>query len=48
VTIGELLLVPKGTLTKASSGRRRHKHLRDLYCEGKLEVLCQTGEKPIF
>ncbi len=43
VTIGELALVPKGTLTKTSSGKRRHRHFRNLYLGGELEILYETG-----
>lgn len=31
VRIDELLLVPRGSLTKTSSGKRRHHHYKDLY-----------------
>jgi hypothetical protein len=43
VVVGELLLVPKGSLTKTSSGKRRHLHFRDLYLGGGLEVLHKVG-----
>jgi acyl-CoA synthetase (AMP-forming)/AMP-acid ligase II len=37
VGISEVVLVPPGTLTKTSSGKRRHRHFRRLYLEHKLE-----------
>jgi acyl-coenzyme A synthetase/AMP-(fatty) acid ligase len=43
VTITELALVPKGALTKTSSGKRRHRHFRELYLQGRLEVLYRAG-----
>lgn len=39
VAVEELALVPRGTLTKTSSGKRRHRHFRDLWRAGALEVL---------
>ena len=43
VTVGEVALVPKGTLTKTSSGKRRHLHFRDLYLGDGLTVLHRVG-----
>jgi acyl-CoA synthetase (AMP-forming)/AMP-acid ligase II len=37
--VSEVLLVPKGTLAKTSSGKRRHRKFRQLYEEGKLQAL---------
>lgn len=37
IDVSEVLLVPKGTLTKTSSGKRRHRHFRELYLEGRLQ-----------
>ncbi len=37
IDVSEVLLVPKGTLTKTSSGKRRHRHFRQLYLEGNLQ-----------
>jgi acyl-CoA synthetase (AMP-forming)/AMP-acid ligase II len=37
VDVSEVLLVPRGSLTKTSSGKRRHRHFRQLYLEGKLQ-----------
>lgn len=37
VNIDDILLVRPGTLTKTSSGKRRHLHFRRLYMEGKLK-----------
>ena len=38
VTVEELALLAKGSLTKTSSGKRRHLHFRQLYEAGSLEV----------
>jgi len=40
----EILLVPSGTLTKTSSGKRRHRHFRRAYDLGELQSL-QVGER---
>lgn len=37
VNISEILLVPPRTLTKTSSGKRRHRFFRQLYEQGKLK-----------
>lgn len=39
VTVGEVLLLPQGTMTKTSSGKRRHRFYRDLYLAGELQPL---------
>jgi acyl-CoA synthetase (AMP-forming)/AMP-acid ligase II len=39
----EILLVPSGTLTKTSSGKRRHRHFRRAYDRGELQRL-QVGK----
>jgi acyl-CoA synthetase (AMP-forming)/AMP-acid ligase II len=39
LTVDDVVLLPKGTLTKTSSGKRRHRHFRDLYLRGELESL---------
>lgn len=39
----EVLLVPARTLTKTSSGKRRHRHFRQAYEQGELQEL-QIGE----
>ncbi len=36
VSVSEVLLVRAGTLTKTSSGKRRHRHFRELYAAGRL------------
>ena len=36
VNVNEVVLVKQDTLTKTSSGKRRHRHFRRLYLEGKL------------
>ncbi len=36
VTVDDIVIVRPGTLTKTSSGKRRHRHFRKLYKEGKL------------
>lgn len=37
IDVSEVLLVAKGTLTKTSSGKRRHRHFRQMYLAGKLQ-----------
>jgi acyl-CoA synthetase (AMP-forming)/AMP-acid ligase II len=37
--VGDVVLVPSGTLTKTSSGKRRHRHFRRLYLDGELRDL---------
>lgn len=37
VNVSDVLLVRKGTLTKTSSGKRRHRYFRQLYVSGNLE-----------
>ena len=39
VKIDEVILVPAGTLTKTSSGKRRHLYFRELYLNGELKKL---------
>ena len=39
VKVYDILLVPKGTLTKTSSGKRRHRYFRQLYLKGELQPL---------
>jgi acyl-CoA synthetase (AMP-forming)/AMP-acid ligase II len=41
----EILLVPSGTLTKTSSGKRRHRHFRRAYDLGELQSLQDGGER---
>lgn len=36
INVSDVLLVKPGTLTKTSSGKRRHRYFRELYLEGKL------------
>ena len=38
----DVLLVPSGTLAKTSSGKRRHRHFRDLYLAGDLQQVAVT------
>ena len=37
VAVDDIVLVEPGTLTKTSSGKRRHRHFRDAYLRGELE-----------
>jgi acyl-CoA synthetase (AMP-forming)/AMP-acid ligase II len=37
VNVNEIVLVKQDTLTKTSSGKRRHRHFRNLYLEGKMK-----------
>lgn len=39
VRVNDILLVPKGTLTKTSSGKRRHQFFRQCYLRGELQSL---------
>ena len=41
VSVGELLLLPQGTMSKTSSGKRRHQFYRGLFLDGGLEALLQ-------
>jgi acyl-CoA synthetase (AMP-forming)/AMP-acid ligase II len=43
VELGEVVLVRQGTLTKTSSGKRRHRHARELYLAGALEPARVAG-----
>ena len=45
VGVSEVVLVAAGTLTKTSSGKRRHRHFRRLYLERKLAPLA-SGPAP--
>jgi acyl-CoA synthetase (AMP-forming)/AMP-acid ligase II len=42
IAIDEVLLVESGTLTKTSSGKRRHRHFKDAYLRGDLEAFRGT------
>lgn len=41
VKVSEVLLLAEGTISKTSSGKRRHRHYRILYMNGQLEPLVQ-------
>jgi len=43
VTVDEVVLVEQGTMTKTSSGKRRHRFYRKLYVEGGLEDVTLKG-----
>jgi len=43
VTASEVALVPAGTLTKTSSGKRRHLYFRVMYLRGELPILHREG-----
>lgn len=45
IGVSEVVLVAAGTLTKTSSGKRRHRHFRQLYLERKLTPLV-SGPAP--
>lgn len=51
VKVDEVILVPVGTLTKTSSGKRRHLHFRKLYLNGDLKefdtLSSPTGAGPL-
>jgi acyl-CoA synthetase (AMP-forming)/AMP-acid ligase II len=42
VPVSDIVLVRQGVLTKTSSGKRRHRHFRNLYLEGKIEFLFKS------
>jgi len=46
VGVSDVLLVASGVLAKTSSGKRRHRHFRDLYLEGKIENLNKERDRP--
>ena len=39
VMVDDIVMLPKNTLTKTSSGKRRHRHFRKLYLTGSLKPL---------
>jgi acyl-CoA synthetase (AMP-forming)/AMP-acid ligase II len=39
--VSEVILLDEGTMTKTSSGKRRHRHYREFYTSGNLEPLAQ-------
>jgi len=43
VPVSDILLVKKGVLSKTSSGKRRHRHFRELYLRGGLEFVYRKG-----
>jgi acyl-CoA synthetase (AMP-forming)/AMP-acid ligase II len=43
VKVDDVVLVPKDTLTKTSSGKRRHRYFRQLYLSGELQALRLSG-----
>lgn len=43
-TVGDVVLLAKGTMSKTSSGKRRHRHYRHLYEEGRLGPSIKNGE----
>jgi acyl-CoA synthetase (AMP-forming)/AMP-acid ligase II len=44
--LGEVILVPAGTLPKTSSGKRRHRHVRQLYLDGKIQASALGEQAP--
>lgn len=44
VSLGGLLLLAQGTMSKTSSGKRRHKFYQDLYLKGGLEAVASWAE----
>ncbi len=43
IVLDDILLVGPGRLPKTSSGKRRHRHFRDLYLQGRLEHVSSSG-----
>ena len=44
VRVGEVVLLAYGTMSKTSSGKRRHRHYQQLYLEGELQTLAAEFE----
>jgi acyl-CoA synthetase (AMP-forming)/AMP-acid ligase II len=44
VRVGEVLILPYGTMSKTSSGKRRHRQYQQLYLEGGLQNLAASLE----
>jgi acyl-CoA synthetase (AMP-forming)/AMP-acid ligase II len=44
IALADVVLVPRGALTKTTSGKRRHRAHRDLYLDGTLEAL-RVGDR---
>ena len=47
LSVNDVVLVGKGTVSKTSSGKRRHRHFRELYLNGGLEPVYRTRAIPI-
>ena len=43
LTLDDVVLVERGVLAKTSSGKRRHRHFREVYESGGLASLYRTG-----
>ena len=41
IKVDEVLLLSQGTMTKTSSGKRRHRFYRELYLDGELAALAE-------
>ena len=39
IKVDEVLLLPQGTMTKTSSGKRRHRFYRELFLDGDINAL---------
>lgn len=46
VSVSEVVLVKPGTLSKTSSGKRRHRHFRKMYLEGELPAFEISAGRP--
>lgn len=44
-TVSDILLMPQGSMTKTSSGKRRHRHYRELYQGNTLRPVARLGER---
>ena len=44
IKVDEVLLLGQGTMTKTSSGKRRHRFYRELYLEGEIHRLVSPGQ----
>ena len=42
VTVNEVLLLPEGSMSKTSSGKRRHRYYKELYLAGELQALSRS------
>ena len=44
IKVDEVLLLSQGTMTKTSSGKRRHRFYRELYLDGEIQKLAASNQ----